>query len=120
LPTRKQFWWLGTTSVLASYAALLATTGRAEDRSLALRQLEWIMGANPFAACLMTGEGMRNVFPHSRFVGLIPGGIVNGIAGNPDDEPILDTEYGGDWRTAEYWSPHNAFYLWAVSNLEKT
>jgi hypothetical protein len=77
------------------------------------------MGANPFGACLMSGEGMRNVYPHSRFVGLINGGIVNGIAGNADDEPILDTEYGGDWRTAEYWSPHNAFYLWAVSNLEK-
>jgi hypothetical protein len=54
------------------------------------------------------------------FVGLINGGIVNGIAGNPDDEPILDTEYGGDWRTAEYWSPHNALYLWAISNLERT
>jgi hypothetical protein len=123
LPARKQFWWLGTTSVLASYAALLAKAGRLsrrEDyRNLAYRQLEWIMGANPFGACLMTGEGMRNVFPHSRFVGLIPGGIVNGIAGNPDDEPILDTENGGDWRTAEYWSPHNAWYLWAVSNLER-
>lgn len=124
LPTRKQFWWLGTTSVLASHAALLANSaqvfGKSEYRDLAFRQLEWIMGANPFGSCLMTGEGMRNVFPHSRFVGLINGGIVNGIAGNPDDEPILDTEYGGDWRTAEYWSPHNAYYLWAVSNLEKS
>jgi len=123
LPTRKRSWWLGTSSVLGSYAALLANAsrvfGKPEYRDLALRQLEWIMGANPFGACLMTGEGMRNVFPHSRYVGLINGGIVNGIAGNPEDEPVLDTEYGGDWRTAEYWSPHNAFYLWAVSNLEK-
>jgi hypothetical protein len=124
LPVRKQFWWLGTTSVLGSYAALLADAskvlGRPEYRHLAVRQLEWIMGANPFAACLMTGEGMRNIFPHSRFVGLIPGGIVNGIAGNADDEPVLDTEYGGDWRTAEYWSPHNANYLWAVGRLENS
>lgn len=124
MPVRKQFWWLGTSSVLGSYAALLANASQvfrnAEYRQLALRQLEWLMGANPFAACLMTGEGMRNVFPHSRFVGLLPGGIVNGIAGNADDEPILDTEYGGDWRTAEYWSPHNAHYLWAVSNLAKS
>lgn len=124
LPARKQFWWLGTSSVLLSHAALLGAAARLlqanEYRHLAFRQLEWIMGANPFAACLMTGEGMRNVFPHSRFVGLLPGGIVNGIAGNPDDEPILDTQYGGDWRTAEYWSPHNAFYLWAVSSLERT
>jgi hypothetical protein len=23
-----------------------------------------------------------------------------------------------DWRTAEYWSPQNAYYEWAVSALE--
>jgi hypothetical protein len=44
---------------------------------------------------------MRNPYPHSRFVGLIPGGIMNGIAGNARDEPVLDTEYGFDWRTLE-------------------
>jgi hypothetical protein len=26
--------------------------------------------------------------------------------------------YGNDWRTGEYWTPHNAFYLWALSQLE--
>ena len=76
------------------------------------------MGANPFGACLMTGAGMRHPYPHSRFVGLIPGGILNGIAGNTRDEPVLDTEYGYDWGTTEYWSPHNGYYLWAVSSLE--
>ncbi|MGH9666310.1 MAG: hypothetical protein ACRD9L_17925, partial [Bryobacteraceae bacterium] len=86
---------------------------------LAYRQLEWIMGANPFGACLMTGEGLRNPYPHSRYVGLIPGGIMNGVAGNAGDEPILDTKNLLDWRTAEYWSPHNAFYEWAVSTLER-
>jgi hypothetical protein len=123
MPVRKQFWWLGTTSHLECYALLLAEAshafGRREYRDLAFRQLEWVMGANPFGACLMTGEGMRNPYPHSRFVGLIPGGIMNGIAGNAKDAPVLDTEYGFDWRTTEYWSPHNAFYLWAVSSLER-
>jgi hypothetical protein len=123
MPVRKQNWWLGTTSHLLSHATLLAMAARAlrnpEYRRLALRQLEWVMGANPFAACLMTGEGMRNPYPHSRFVGLIPGGVMNGIAGNVRDEPVLDTEYGLDWRTTEYWSPHNAYYIWAVSTLER-
>jgi hypothetical protein len=123
MPVRKQFWWLGTTSHLECYALLLAeaaeTFAHPPYRDLAYRQLEWIMGANPFGACLMTGEGMRNPYPHSRFVGLIPGGIMNGIAGNAKDAPILDTEYGFDWRTTEYWSPHNAFYIWAVSTLER-
>ena len=109
---------------MASYAAALANAARVLNqpgyRNLGIHQLEWLMGANPFGCCLMTGEGMRNVFPHSRFVGLLNGGIVNGIAGNADDIPVLDTEYGGDWRTTEYWSPHNAFYLWAVSELERS
>jgi hypothetical protein len=122
MPVRRQFWWLGMTSHLECYALLLARAAGAFSesgyRDLACRQLEWVMGANPFGACLMTGEGMRNPYPHSRYVGLIPGGIMNGIAGNTRDEPILDTEYGFDWRTTEYWSPHNAYYLWAVSALE--
>ncbi|HZD03976.1 MAG TPA: hypothetical protein VE173_03635, partial [Longimicrobiales bacterium] len=121
MPVRKQFWWLGMTSHLECYALLLGRAarlfGQPDYRGLAYRQLEWIMGANPFAACLMTGEGMRNPYPHSRFAGLIPGGIMNGIAGNTRDEPVLDMEYGFDWRTTEYWSPHNAYYLWVHSVL---
>ena len=132
LPVRKQFWWQGGNCHLAQHALLLANLaeldatagaeGVARSRTyvnLAYRQLEWIMGANPFSACMMTGEGMRNPYPHSRFVGLIPGGIMNGIAGNESDEPILDLEYGIDWRTCEYWSPHVAFYIWANAVLER-
>ncbi len=123
MPVRKQFWWLGTTSHLELHAALLGRAGRIfnqrEYTDLAHRQLEWVMGANPFGTCLMTGEGIRHIYPHSRYVGLLIGGIVNGIAGNVQDEPVLDTEYGYDWRTTEYWSPHNAWYLWALSALEQ-
>jgi hypothetical protein len=121
-PVRKQFWWQGANCHLASHALLLGRacklTGKRDYVDLAYRQLEWIMGANPFAACMMTGEGMRNPYPHSRFAGLIPGGIMNGIAGNMQDEPILDMQYTIDWRTCEYWSPHVAFYIWANSVLE--
>ncbi len=129
-PVRKQFWWQGANCHLASNALVLARLAsrahpggppggkRASYIALAYRQLEWIMGANPFGACMMTGEGMRNPYPHSRFVGLIPGGIMNGIAGNVDDEPVFDMQYALDWRTCEYWSPHVAFYIWANSVLE--
>ena len=119
---KNQFWWLGANCHLASHALLLGRAhaqfmGR-DDVPLAYRQLEWIMGANPFAACMMTGEGIRHPYPHSRFVGLIPGGIMNGIAGNDRDEPVLDMAYGLNWRTNEYWSPHVAYYIWAHSVLE--
>jgi Glycosyl hydrolase family 9 len=127
LPVRKQSWWLGINSHLENYALLAArfallarndAQGGKPYADLAYRQLEWVMGANPFGACLMTGEGMRNPYPHSRFVGLIPGGIMNGIAGNAQDQPVLDEAYAFDWRTNEYWSPHVAYYLWSVSTLE--
>ncbi len=104
--------------VLARFSQLSEGGGK-QYIDLAYRQLEWIMGANPFAACLMTGEGMRNPYPHSRFVGLIPGGIMNGIAGNAADEPGLDLKYTLNWRTCEYWSPDVAFYIWANSVLER-
>jgi len=119
LPVRKQFWWQGLNAHLACCALLLFGAakefGEPEYRNLGLRQLEWTFGANPFAACLMTGEGARNPYPYSRYVGLIPGGIMNGIAGNVQDEPVLDTEMGFDWRTLEYWSPHVGYFTWAVS-----
>jgi hypothetical protein len=121
-PVRKQFWWQGANCHLGSNALVLGRayklTQKREYVDLAYRQLEWIMGANPFAACMMTGEGMRNPYPHSRFIGLIPGGIMNGIAGNMQDEPVLDMQYTLDWRTCEYWSPHVAFYIWSNSVLE--
>lgn len=114
---------MGTTSHLESYANVLAGCatlfGERKYLHLAYRQLEWVMGANPFGACLMTGEGMRHPYPLSRYVGLIPGGILNGIGGNSKDEPILDTQYGNTYQTVEYWSPHNAHYLWAISVIEK-
>ena len=121
MPTRQRSWWLGVTSHLESHAVLLGAAatvfGKPEYREAAFRQMEWVMGNNPFGACLMTGEGWRNSYPYSRFAGPLIGGIVNGIAGNAQDVPILQMEYGNDWRTGEYWTPHSAFYLWALSQL---
>jgi hypothetical protein len=125
MPVRKLFWWVGLTPHLEAYAILLAMAakayGRREYRDLAYQQLEWVMGANPFGACLMTGEGARNPYAYSPWYGPIPGGIMNGIAGNTQDEPVLDFEYGylvDSWRTREYWGPQSAFYIWALSVLE--
>ncbi|MGH9542426.1 MAG: glycoside hydrolase family 9 protein, partial [Terriglobales bacterium] len=127
LPVRKQFWWQGANCHLAAHALLLARYAAVAGlepgagqpyRDLAYRQLEWIAGANPFGASQITGLGVRQPYPHSRYVGLIPGGIMNGIAGDAADQPVLDREMRLDWRTCEYWSPHVAYYLWAVAALE--
>lgn len=122
MPVRKQFWWLGLNAHLASHALLLAAAAREfQERSwrdLAFRQVEWIFGANPFGASLASGIGARNPYPHSRYAGVIPGGIMNGICGNVNDEPVLDTSFAGSWRTNEYWSPHVAYFEWAQAVLE--
>jgi hypothetical protein len=36
------------------------------------------------------------------------GDIMNGFGGNENDDPIMDMDYGFDWRTTEYWPPPNA------------
>jgi hypothetical protein len=124
MPVRKQFFWLGLNSNLLSHALLLATAAaefqQPEWRKLAYRQIEWVFGANPFGATLASGMGARNPYPHSRYVGIIPGGIMNGICGNADDQPILDTDFSGNWRTNEYWSPHVGYFEWAQAVLEST
>lgn len=99
---------LGTDGHLASHAHALAQASKVlgERRYLdaALRQLEWICGANPFGACLVNGFGFGNPVPHSRFLGAIRGGIYNGCAGDVRDQPLLDVEGRMDWRTTEFWS----------------
>ncbi len=112
----------GLTSHLLSYAVGLTMAGNILKEEVlkgtGRQQAEWVMGGNPLNSCLMTGEGINNPYPHSRFLGLIPGGIMNGIAGLEDDKPFLDLSYMMDWRTTEYWSPHTCFYIWFASLIE--
>lgn len=116
-------WWVGTTSHLLSHSLILALASRQLGdpalRDLAIRQIEWVVGANPFQASMITGIGVNQPWPHSRFVGLIPGGIMNGIGGDVQDNPILDQENGLAWQTNEYWSPHNAWYLMSLVGLDE-
>ena len=109
----------GTTSHLLSNAVGLVRAGEilSDDRLLqvARYQVEWTMGGNTENACLMCGEGINNPYPHSRFLGLIPGGIMNGFIALEDDMPFMDMQYTMDWRTTEYWSPHTCFYIWYVT-----
>ncbi|HMJ62123.1 MAG TPA: glycoside hydrolase family 9 protein, partial [Bryobacteraceae bacterium] len=118
------FWWLGLNAHLGSHALLLASAANELNqpgwRDLAVRQFEWIFGNNPFGASLASGIGERNPYPHSRYVGVIPGGMMNGICGNAEDEPILDTTFAGNWRTNEYWSPHLGYFEWAQAVLESS
>ncbi len=136
-------WWQGEDARLASMAAaarlaipLFANAAApaadtADHRfvdsleTFALDQLNWILGLNPYDASMLQGTGRNN--PAYGFFGTFeytnaPGGIVNGITSGLDDENDIDfnlsyaqTKKDYDWRWAEQWLPHDAWYLLAVA-----
>jgi peroxiredoxin len=127
-------WWQGEDARLASMAAaarlavpLFAADKKFTDslQTFALDQLNWILGLNPYDASMLQGTGRNN--PAYGFFGTFeytnaPGGIVNGITSGLNDEDDIDfnlsyerTGKDYDWRWAEQWLPHDAWYLLAVA-----
>jgi hypothetical protein len=127
-------WWQGENARLGSVAAAarMAAPLFADDKSyhdklenFALDQLNWILGLNPYDACMLEGVGHNN--PAYGFFGTFeytnaPGGIVNGITSGFDDEDSIDfnlsyaqTGKDADWRWAEQWLPHASWYMLAVA-----
>jgi hypothetical protein len=107
--------YLSRAAALAEAADLLDQPAYAWG---AVRLLEWVLGRNPFAACFMTGEGVRNPDPYSPVVGPIPGCVMAGIGGTAEDQPRLSMsgwQYPGE---VEYCSPNVAFMHLAISTLE--
>lgn len=128
-------WWQGENARLGSEAtaARLAANLFTDDKtfhdkleSFATDQLNWILGLNPFDSCMLEGVGHNN--PAYGFFGTFeytnaPGGIVNGITSGFDNEDDIDfnlpysqTGKDADWRWAEQWLPHAAWYILAVSS----
>ena len=130
-------WWQGENARLASMAtaARLAAPLFSDDKPFkdslqrfATDQLNWILGLNPYDACMLQGAGHNN--PAYGFFGTFeynnaPGGIVNGITAGLTNEEDIDfnlsykmTGKDNDWRWAEQWLPHAAWYLLAVAARE--
>jgi hypothetical protein len=127
-------WWQGENARLSSMAtaARLAAGLFADDKTyhdqletFAVDQLNWILGLNPFDASMLQGTGHNN--PAYGFFGTFeytnaPGGIVNGVTSGLNDENDIDFNLSYaqihkdyDWRWAEQWLPHTAWYLLAVA-----
>jgi hypothetical protein len=123
------YWWQGENARLASLAAAarLASRSLPPDPALSARlevyaadQLDWILGRNPYDACLLHGFGRNNPEYEERWPNAF-GGICNGVTAGFADEQDIDflpspyAERGEHrWRWSEQWIPHAAWYILAV------
>jgi GH18 family chitinase len=127
-------WWQGENARLSSLSAAVRLAAplfagdpafQAKLQAFSLDQLNWILGLNPFDASMLQGTGRNNpeyVFFTSWEYKSAPGGICNGITSGYNDEHDIDlnvpyevTGQDSDWRWAEQWIPHAAWYLLAAA-----
>ncbi|MFP4418474.1 MAG: glycoside hydrolase family 9 protein [Chitinispirillaceae bacterium] len=127
------YWWQGDNARLSSMAAAFLWAEMSLDPAfrigdddvsrIALAQLDWILGKNPFGMCMMYGYGKTN-YPDYTGIEAFPnikGGICNGITSDMENETDIEYMPHGnttdDWRWTEQWLPHNAWYLFASATL---
>lgn len=116
-------WWVGINSNLASAGVGLMKAAAVlnDDRlkASAQKQLDWILGSNPFNSSTLIGAGYNHPdhFPGSTFhptVPVLPGAVMNGFGGDDKDMPVKGE---GSWQISEYWTPMVAYSLWLMSEL---
>jgi hypothetical protein len=120
-------WWVGINANLASAGIGLLRAAQVLDepalRATAQRQLDWILGANPFYAS--TVEGIGHNHP-PRFVNgsefhpptpRLPGAVMNGLGGTAADQPFMGD---GIYHVSEYWTPMVAYTVWLMAQLQQT
>lgn len=118
------YWWQGENANLGSIACAATLVAEMPECDGALRHrlvrlsadcLAWVCGLNPFDSCMLQGRGRNNVEYHGTYQNS-PGAIVNGITSHPTDECGIaflpnDMRDGEEWRWAEQWIPHSAWFL---------
>lgn len=132
------YWWQGEDARLASLATAAMYAARALDgdvvdsvQKYAVDQLDWILGKNPYATCMMYGFGKKVPAKYdgqSEYDATLKGGIANGITGkNKDGSGIAWTDDGVGavgfdamkeswqvWRWDEQWLPHTTWFMNAL------
>ena len=90
----------------------------AELKSYARNQTNWILGLNPFDACMLQGKGRNTPDDYEAGIPNAPGGICNGITSGVEDEqdiaflpPPYGTRADWSWRWKEQWIPHSAWLI---------
>jgi len=120
------YWWQGENARLGSLAYALRRAMPhvdAETAELARvqsqRALDWILGLNPYHACMLQGFGSNwAIYGPAKFPNA-DGGICNGITSSLSDESDIgfcETEDPfQSWRWSEQWLPHAAWFLLAMT-----
>jgi len=122
------YWWQGENARLASIATaarwaapLMPAPLQARLRAHATRQLDWILGANPFDRCMLQGMGRNNPDYLEAWPNAL-GGVSNGITAGFEDESdiaFLPEPQGKDpaqnWRWSEQWIPHAGWLMLALA-----
>jgi hypothetical protein len=107
-----------------SWAHGLAYVGQVLSNSswtaLAWAQIEWLTGNNAFDVSFISGIGYNNPMPHSRLLGTIIGGFMNGFRGTEADIPHVDLLRECEWNSTEYWNTPLSNCLMALSRLLPT
>lgn len=132
------YWWQGEDARIASLSAAVAYAANVlKDVSTvtdkyATDQLDWILGKNPYAVCMMYGKGLKNPKIYdgqSSYDATLAGGIANGITGKNTDGSGIAWDSDGvasvgfdsymeswqNWRWIEQWIPHTTWYLMALA-----
>ncbi|QZA79152.1 glycoside hydrolase family 9 protein [Deefgea tanakiae] len=127
------YWWQGENARLGSIVAAAAQARNlfAEDAVFVAQiaryeqaALDWILGANPYDACMLQGWGRNNPRYEPGFYNA-PGGVCNGITSGYDDEADIDFKtaevatMANSWRWTEQWMPHGAWLFLALCHRIK-
>jgi len=122
-----KYYYVGQNSQYLSNAwALYLTAAVLKEKqiaTLANRQLDWILGLNPYNLSMLEGRGSFNSPCYLHWApdnnrGAVPGAIPNGFCREiaNQDRPWFDLyDSYGSYNTLEPWEPHNAFFILAVS-----
>ena len=120
-------WWLrqfpvwfsfrGNSAIQLTLAVGAALTGESDLHALAVRQAQWFMGCNPFAASLVYGAGRDSSEPYAIFPGKTVGAVSVGIQtkGNTD-EPNWPNSVCATYK--EVWVTAAADLLQVLSLIE--
>jgi hypothetical protein len=120
-------WWVGINANIASSGVGLIKAAEILNNpilsAIAQKQLDWIIGVNPFNSSTIVGLGYNH--PKQFINGrefrpptpVLPGAVMNGLGGNNDDQPHLILQ--NNYNQSEYWTPMVAYTLWLMGEISK-